>query len=332
MHKLLLAVTLPFAAVSAQEGFQASRFLPDDYRNVMHADFAKLRATGVWDELNSGMMKAVFGQLEQALGTPFSSLDRVTLVPMAAGPGADGAGPPRRDRQIVIWEGNTALEEPADVAGDERYVPETIGGFAVKRRDDRRGVTFLQPRPEVRIQGATDLLRPILEREHAAGRPAADLLSLLSMRRQGLLLYVVIHLADERLNDEVLKLMFPAAEWPDGGRPDYMLVRMSAVGDPDDPRVELETVFRHPQPGDGVTVTATAVDTLIEKGLGMKQLRMVAPLLEGVVRGRDGGDLSYTWDLGRARTAAGHLAAIALPLFAFGTTAEPPPLGKDGKR
>lgn len=318
-HRSAVLVLLA-AALPAQDAFQARKFLPVDYHNVVHVDLARLRATGIWDELEVGMLKVVLGQMEKEAGFALEHLDRLTMVPQGSKPDPDGDGGPR-NHHVLVFEGNSELAVPDRVARSSSYAAETIGDQEVMRRDRWFDEVFFRPRPEVQVYGSTELLRPMLEGRVGPGVPCADIMSLMAGREDALL-HFVAHLADEQLNDRVLKDLFPDAEWPEGDRPQYLMMHLSAVGDPDDPHVEFEAVLRHVKAGDGMAVTSAAVDALLERVAKEPQLRLVAPLLKNVERSRDRTDLTLRLDLGRARTAAGRIAMFVMPLMMMGRAVE----------
>jgi len=325
MRHLPLTVALSLVALPAQDAFQSRNFLPSDYHNVVQVDFHQLRETGVWDELETGVMKVLLGQLESGLGLQLSALDRLTMVPMRPEPTAEGDGDGARmsgprTLTITIYEGNAELDVPDRILNDAGYAEEKIGQYTVRHRARWSDEVFFQPDPKVQIEGSTALLRPMLEGKANPGMPCADLMSLMSDRRDGLLFHAAIHLEDEEINNGAREMIFRDVEWPEGDAPQYMVIRCGAAGDPDDPNVELEVVLRHETESEGMAITERAVDNLFEKAMAEPQMLMLKPLLQGVARSRDGSDLSFQWDLGRGRAAAGRLTGLIMPLFLFGTT------------
>ncbi|MCA8978200.1 MAG: hypothetical protein KDC98_25960 [Planctomycetes bacterium] len=303
----------------AQEAFKANQFLPGDYHNLVHFDLARLRQSGVWDELGVGVSKMYLGMIENQVGLPFDDLDRVTMVPMARPRDADDDHGPSQVH-VVVFEGNKALDVPRDVAISP-FESETIGTCKVMRSQRWEDVLFYQPRPELQVRGATALLRPVLEGKPSLGMPCADILSLMSGRGDSLF-HMVINLADDRLNDDALETLFPDTEWPEGGKPQYMLLRLAAVGDPDDPHVVFEAVLRHALAGDALAISEKGIDTLLAKGVEHPELRLIRPLLEKIERSRDRTDLTLKIDLGRPRAAVGTLMTVMVPLMMVGTTVQ----------
>ncbi|MCA8950117.1 MAG: hypothetical protein KDE27_11490 [Planctomycetes bacterium] len=322
MRTVLPFVTLLLTGLSAQEPFRANAFLPADYRNVVGVDFASLRDTGVLDELSAGVAKLALAQAEAALGVPFAALDRLTMVPRARPAAEDGAeerGPSQQS--VMIIEGNREMDPPPFVV-DGSYQDAEVGGREVKRREAWGDELFYQPRPSVFVSGSTAMLEPMIAGKVGPGMPAADVMSLLSSRKDRLLLYFVMDLADEKLNGDTRDGLFDGAEWPADQAPQFLFARLFAAGDADDPSIGFEVVVRHAQPGEGLDVSGKAIDGLLQKGQEMPQLRMLAPVLGSVKKSRDVSDLCYRWDLGRARTAAGTLATVLLPMLMLGRAVE----------
>lgn len=323
MRYLPLVVLL--TALPAQEAFNAKQFLPNEYENIVRVNMKTLRDTGVWDELEAGLLKLFFGQMEQEAGFALESLDRLTVVPLTRK--GDG-GMSARQEQVLILEGNTELDIPNRVARNATYVDESIGIYDVKRRERFGDEVFFRPRPEVQIYGSTALLRPVLEGRPSAGMPCPDIMSLMAGRSDALV-YGVLNLADETLNKRMVPTLFPDAEWPEGDGMKFLMFRVNAIGDPDDPNVELEVVIRHDTDGEGLAVTEKAVAARLDQAKKVPQLRLFAPLLKDVVQTRDRGDLTLKLDLGTGRTAAGRLSMLMAPMMMMGTTVEarPVPVG-----
>ncbi|MCR9246454.1 MAG: hypothetical protein NXI31_15580 [bacterium] len=317
----LSAFVLPAAALVSQGVSKAQAYLPADHHNRVFVDLHMMRETGVWDELTVGPMKMMITQGEQAMGVDFETLNRITMVPMATKQteGRRSRGP---SQQVVVFEGKGELEMPGFVLNDESYVESKIGEVTVRRKETWGDEVFFQPSPDVQVFGATALLQSVLEGEKRMGVPCADILSLLSSRRKGLLFHAVVHLQDMALNDEIIAGIRGDEQWPEGGEPRYMSIAISAIGDPDDPNLQAELVFRHALEGDSVAVTKKRFGSLIEQAKAIPQARMLKPVLEKIETAVDQGDLSYRVDLGRGRQAAGTLAMGVLPWLMMGTEVE----------
>lgn len=318
---LISAATLP-AQADPKPVPRPAQFLPTDYHNVLFADFAQLRESGVLDELRVGAGGMMLQQLEQGMGLELDSLQSITMVPVAP-PGSEDVRM-GRTMTVMVLEGVTELDPPRMVGG---YTDDKIGAFDVKRSDSSwKNEVFVQPSPKVQVIGETDLVRPVLEGKLGSGQSCPDILSLLSTRRAGLLCYATIHLADRALNRHMVDSLFGDEEWPENGQPQYMFLDIRAIGDPDDPNVQVEVVFRHLRGGENVDLTQKHFDALLAKAKEIPQMRMLMPLLQKIQRSRDKSDLVYQLDLGRGRAAAGNLAMALAPLMFMGASAEPAPV------
>ncbi|MCR9246453.1 MAG: hypothetical protein NXI31_15575 [bacterium] len=313
-----LAITPLAAQVSPtpERPFRADRYLPVDYRNLVFVDLATMRETGIWDELEVGMLKLVLNQLEREAGFPLARLDRMTMIAEVSQPEGDSGRSPR-PLDVVVFEGNAELAVPDKITGSDRYEDDAIGGQDVLRRKSWSNELFFRPRPEVQVIGSADLLTPALTGERKLGRPCPDILSLLAMRKQSLF-YFALDMGEAAMNERMTGALFPDVEWPEGDGLQFLMVHASAVGDPDDPNVQLDVVLRHAQAGDGVEVTKAAVEGALKRFGTEAQFRLIAPLLKKVAITTDRGDVMLKLDLGRGRAAAGRLAMMALPLLAGG--------------
>ena len=110
-----------------------------------------------------------------------AALDRVTMV--AETPVEKGMGV--AVRQVCVLEGNEKLGLPNSVARGP-WRKETVGAYEVHRRTGTNDETFVCPRPELQVSGATDVVQPVLEGKPHTGQACADVLSLLSGRGDNL--------------------------------------------------------------------------------------------------------------------------------------------------
>jgi hypothetical protein len=305
---LTFVALAPFlhAGLPAQAKLPAKAFVPTDHRNVMFCDLAALRERGVWEELEASVLKLAFRAAEKESGFRLRDLDRVTMV-MTTGEG--DAADPRRDRRVVVCEGNKPLAVPARVA--QNWEEETIGGQAV-----RRGPTelFVQPRPELQITGTDELVRPVLEGKPHTGQPCPDILSLLSARADRLV-YYVFDVANPLLQREVLGNLFPGVTWPEGDAPTFLCVQVLAVGDADDPHLALEATVRHAASGAGLAATKAGAKAVLDGWRKDPKLQSLRRVLQGVQMREDRGDLIVSGDCGRVRDAVGQFAMLMLPML-----------------
>lgn len=304
---LLLPVALPGQDPKTTTTLPAKAFLPDDHRMVAHVDFQTLRERGIWDELQASAMKLVFQQMEKEIGFPIASLDRVWMV----GEIRPDEGGRARSLEVTVLEGNTALT-PAQ-ASRSNWKKDTVGGHDVLRQDHRDNL-LVQPRPELVVQGSEPLVRPVLEGKPFRGMPCADILSLLSGRKDQLA-WFVFDVTSPEMKKNALGRMFPGTAWAEGEEPTFLCLRLVVSGDADDPHLGLEGVMRHAREGEGVAVSERAADEWLERLRKEPTMRASLPILKRVEKQRDRADLVYSVDLGRARDAVGHAATLVVPLF-----------------
>lgn len=312
MHRLLPALAAFAIALPAQDkpndkpqdqpGVKA--FLPSEHRNVAFVDLAKMRDNGVWDELEVSVLKMMFSMIEKESGFRLRDVDRVTLVSQA---GEGELANARRDMRVVVIEGNKPLGVAASVA--QNWDVETFGGQQVRSRGDE---LFVQPRPEVQVTGQAEIVRPALEGKPHSGQPCADILSLLSARKDRLV-YYVFDVTNPILRKEVLGKLFDGVEWPEGDAPTFLCVQLLATGDPDDLHIGFEAVIRHTQDGPGLAVSQTAVSALLDRWRKEPKMQLAREVLQAAQARKDRGDLVVSADLGRARHAVGQLAMLLLP-------------------
>ena len=311
MRHLLLVAVACSAAVPAQSKFDARHWLPSEYQNVVHVDFAALRERGIWDELYSGLMKVTLQSLEREAGFPLVHLDRLTMI--AEPPRTEG-GVTRRTRDVLVLEGNAPLAVPDRIKGSPYWHAAEVGKYEVMQRETSGSEVFFQPNPAVQVRGSTELLQPMLDGVPSAGMPCPDIMSLLS-GPDGELLYFVLHLENELLRRRIVRSMFPGTEWPEGERPQYLMVRLLASGDEDDPRLVAEAVMRHGTAGEGVAITEQAVNAFLKRSGQDPQLRLLAPVFAAAEPVTDRTDVTVRVDLGRAREATGKIAMLAIPIL-----------------
>ncbi len=276
----------------------ARAFYPDDYRTVACADLASMRARGIWGDIEASAFKLVLGTIERQAGFPMDRLDRATVFPAL-----DVGG------QLAVLEGNAALALPED-PGEGRYRVERIGSHELLLDEWNAAHGVVQVSDEIRVSGPEALLRPVLAGEPRAGRPSADVMSLLA-GSEGLLAWVVAEIRDDGPERRDLVRALHNPEWPAGDAPTFVCLRLRATGDPDDPHLVLEAVVRHGTRGEGLAVTEQAVDAMLARLREMPEARLFRPLLEDVGHERDGTDAVYRVDLGRSRHAAGLFGALA---------------------
>lgn len=297
---LLLLLVTPAVAQTRSLGPRA--FLPEGHETVLFADLAKLRASGVWDDLEVSALKMVLPQIEKELGFPLARLDRATLVVLAR-------GEDHEPRRLVMFEGNAELAIPDRVARGV-YDQATIGDQVVYRHRIHAASVFVRPRPEMQVMGDDGVIAPVLRGERGPGAPSADALSLLA-RRGDSLVYALVALDDAAARAEIGGLLFPGAQWPAGDAPTHVLLRGRTVGDPDDPHAEVELVIRHRGEGEGIVATEAAVDALVERLRKEPALVALRSTWRTLQQRRDRCDLCVTLDLGRTRDAVGRVAALA---------------------
>ncbi len=313
MRRSCLALSFALSAVVAQQPVPAKAFLLDDFKNVVFADLAALRERGIWADLEISVLKVVFEQMQKEIGFPLLALDRVTMVADFGAEGEQAEGMQRNVREVLVFEGNRPLGIPDSIARG-RWTQGTVGKFEVRRREPG-GETFVQPRPELQVRGASSVIEPVLDGKPHAGLPCADVMSLLSGRGDNLV-YFSFDVANALLRNSALGVLFPGTEWPEGDAPTFLFCRVRATGVADDPHLEVEAVLRHQKEGEGIAVSDAAVDAWIERMKKEPTMRAVRPLFQRLEKRHDRGDLCLRVDLGRTREAVGHLATLAMPILA----------------
>jgi hypothetical protein len=319
-----LACVLLLSSLHAQEppkvhaGLQAAKsWLPDDHKNYVSVDFAALRKTEVWDDLEASLLSAVFKMAEQELGFPLAGLDRLTMVGVTGRQG-------RRVADVVVFEGNRALPVALRWSAAERS--ETEGVVVHQSAGSQK--MLVQPRPELQVVGSDVLLIPVLQGKPHRGMPAPDVMSLLSGRLSPLV-SLVVNVGDPAMGLALQRLL-PDSQWPDDDAPQFLAMCLQAVGDPDDLHLRVEARLRHGKAGAGLEVSKTAAKQWLAQLRDDPRLRAARGVIETAQFEVEATDLVLRADLGRVRQAVGTVATLALPLFPTGTRAsvqvvEPPP-------
>lgn len=301
-----VALGLLAAALPAQQACRAEDYFDDGYRSIVSVDFAQIRGSGVWDEMDIGAAKLLLHLVEQQLETSFEDLDRFRMVSFAGLPKAVGEEP---GSNLMIVERNVPFGPPDGVVGG-RLRREQVGAHELLYQEGF-GYGQCQPAPNVRLIGRLAHLRKKLAGPKQPGLPCPDIMSLLSERKSGLLGYVVVDLGAVELGEDLLPEV-PAGTWPADDRPQFGMVRLAAVGEVDDPHLVLEVVVRHLKSGAGVMVTDRLVRRELEAVIKAPQWRRFAKMLKHREQIINAGDLSVTVKIGRARNAIGVLDVVML--------------------
>ena len=299
-------VCLVAALLPAQDPIAPRAFLLDDHRHTMFADIKALRERGIWDDLEVSVLKLFFEMIEKQSAVKIAELDRVTMT--AETPTQDI----RTVKQVAVIENSKKLDLPESITRGI-WKKDKIGAFEVHRHPQSDEVVVC-PRPEVRVVGSASIVEPVLEGKPHTGQPCADIQSLLSGRGDNLV-YLAIDVSGPVLQKAFLARLLPGVTWPEGDGPTFMLARVRAVGEADDPHLEVEGVLRHGKAGEGLAVTGKAVDEWLEKMKQDPQMRALQPLWPNLVRKVDRTDLVLRLDLGRSRDAVGMLAVLASPML-----------------
>ena len=113
----------------------------------------------------------------------------------------------------------------------------------------------------------------------------------------------------------VLQRLFGEASWPEGDEPTFVLLRLRATGEADDPHLEVEAVIRHAKAAEGMAATEKLVDGWIEKTQKDPQFAGLKPLWPRLERRKDRSDVTLRVDLGRPREAVGYVALLMAPIL-----------------
>lgn len=303
---LLLVSVFAAVVLPAQDDARVRPWLPDGYRNLASVDLALLRDRGVWEELQLSVLGATFGSMEKELGFPLAALDKVLMVASLA-----ESAPESQEVRLLV--GNREL--PDKVRNMASYHQEKVGRHDVWVRDSYRRDYFLRPEPELQVFGSAPALDAILDGQAHGGLPCPDVMSLLA-RPSTTFACFVLDVSTPVLRTRMMRSMFPDTTWPEGHEPTFFCVRGLITGDADDPHLAVEATMRHAKAGEGLQVTAKAIDAVLERLAAEPTLRTLAALLKKAERQQLRSDYVLTLDLGRARAAAGNLAMLVLPLFA----------------
>jgi hypothetical protein len=311
MRAAALAVlcALPLAAQTKLTG---KSFLPPDYTNVVSVDLAAMRTLGIWDDVEASVLKVAFKSMEKELGWPLANLDRVTAIAVV---NADATGMPvigRDLRQVFVLEGNAPL--PLSPAMQQNGAKETVGEYQVRVQHGSDRTLHVNPRPELQVWGSSDLIAPVLEGKPSNGQPAADLMSLLSGRGDTFA-YFVFDTRSGTFRERFVVSFLGDAGWPDGDAPQFLSVRVRAIGKKDDPHLQIDAVLRHAKAGAGLDATEKAVKAWLGKLAADARFAALKSLWSKVEVKQQAGDLVVGLDLGRSRDAVGALTALALPII-----------------
>ena len=309
MIRQLPVACLVASLLPAQDPIPAKAFLLDDHRCVAFVDLKALRDRGIWEDLEVSVLKFAFAQIEKENGFPLAALDRVTMV--AEPPVERGMG--ISVRPVCVLEGNRELGVPESVARGG-WSKQTFGAYDVHHRGGGNDETCVCPRPEMRVTGNTDIVRPVLEGKPNLGQPCADVLSLLSGRGDNVA-YLVIDVGTPLLRKTVLQRLLGETAWPEGDEPTFVLLRLRATGEADDPHLEVEAVIRHAKAAEGLAETDKLVDAWLEKTQKDPQFLGLKPLWPRLERKKDRTDVTLRFDLGRPREAVGHVALLMAPML-----------------
>ncbi|MEZ6038314.1 MAG: hypothetical protein R3F29_12590 [Planctomycetota bacterium] len=304
------------AALPAQQPLRARSFLFDDHRTVMVADVKAMRDRGIWDDLLASPTRMLLPQLEDEIGFEMARLDRATITVIYD---PDGGHRGNRQRTVTVLEGNAELGQPKLWPGNA-WQEESVGSYTLYADTWSPEQAHVMVGDKLRVHAPVALLREVLAGKPHAGLPSADVLSLTSGAR-GLLAYAVIDVTNDWEPTETLDMALPDAQWPEGDRPTFVAILLRAIGDEDDPHLQLELVVRHALAGDGVVQSEAAIEAGFEKLRAMKESRLFRPILKRIEHVREGCDVTFSVDLGRSRDVMSMLATFA-PMMMFATAAE----------
>lgn len=309
----LFALSSVVASLVAQEQFDPRHFLFRDYKTVAFLDLAAVRDTELWEGFENSVFASFLGLAESGMGFPFATLDRVTAVARPrTKPAPDGSS-----EQIVVLEGNAPLDPATQRLEDEGYEPRRLGAYAVHVRGELGQECQFWPRPDVRVSGEFESLRPLLVGKAQPGLPAPDVLSLLAGRDK-LIAYVVGELHATAPGREVLKTFLTDVAWPTGDEPSFLCIKLWTGGDPLDAHLYGDITVRHATNGEGVVATERAMHELLGRCIKDVKLTILRSTLKMANVVRDGTDVRVPLDLGRMRNASTALAMLMLMWFTPG--------------
>ena len=248
MIRCLVAFALLSSLAAGQQEAAASKkltarsFLPENYQTVLFIDLDAVREQGVWEEIETSVLKVLLGRLEKKWGFGFDDLDKVWGYADVE----DG-----RPRNLFLYEGNKPLKLSSNPAPGEAYEDIEVGRYKALLEDHFQGpILHVLPHDKLLVLGEETLVRPVLEGKPSTGLPAPDVMSLLSGRGENLL-YLIFHLGDQAVGTLLLPQLFPGAEWEDGEQPTHLMLRLRTTGDEDDPHVQLQAIMRHAEGSKG---------------------------------------------------------------------------------
>lgn len=324
-----LVILATLVALPAQQPLTAKSFLPADYDSVASADMKRLRDTGIWEELEHSLLGVAFRQMEKESGFTMDALDRITVV--LTHPAAEDRAAGSNFRPLYLFEGNASLGWPPTINGNDRYQKEKIGGFDCFTTDmGPYSEVMVRPTPSLRIVGHPDLVTPVLNGKPSHGMAKPDLMSLLSGRGDNLA-YIVAAIGTKELRHDIQINLIQQTDWPEDDQPTYLMMRVLATGDADDPHLQIEAVIRHQRGKQGLEISDKAVRALIASQRKEAKVPAMQAVWDKVAVEHSGIDLVARIDLGRARNAIGTLAQLVAPMFVQGATVseeiveEPPP-------
>jgi hypothetical protein len=225
-------------------------------------------------------------------------------------------------KTLFLFEGNAPLGLPPTINGNDRWQQERIGRHdCVGAEAGPDPEVIVRPGPELRVVGSRALVEPALLGKPANGLPKADLMSLLSGRGDNLA-YLVVALSTPTLRRHVQLDLLQKTEWPADDQPTYMMIRLQATGDADDPHLRIEAVLRHQLGKHGLAVSDKAVRDWLAASKGAGAAPALKRVWDGVTIEANGIDLVASTDLGRARNAVGTLAQLVAPIFRTSTVRE----------
>jgi hypothetical protein len=321
-----LASAFLVAALQGQQVLHGRDFLPPERTSEYGWDFAAMRSVGVWPEIERSPLQATLASIEQR-GLRLAAVDRCLVcitVPRSV--------PNAESKQIQIIEGNAPLQLPtlpvpmiAEKIGE--YTGQTPGHTIGPNPDP---MVFIAVRPDLMVQGHRSLLEPPLTGKQSKAPAAPDLMSLLSGRGRNLI-WLVYDLGDEGYRTSVLSPALAKAVWPEGDEPRFLMLRLCAIGDDKDPRLQVEAVLRHAKVGEGIAVSEAAVKQWLASLPKDELLGSLGKDWEQVVVTREHADLVARLQLGPPKDAAARIALLAhamLPSEVRRPLAPPPDAGK----
>ncbi|MBK8098088.1 MAG: hypothetical protein IPK26_13335 [Planctomycetes bacterium] len=312
MHaKITLALLCLTLTATAQDKkppeLQPEHFFLPDCEQLMFLDLKQLREREIWDELQATAIGLALPGLERELGGPIADLDRAFVNSVWRG---DGKPP----QTLTILQGNQGLGLPESITRNQAWKRDAIGEYPVFVRQRGEDADLVAtPRPELRIEGARDLIAPVLEGKPWNGKPGADVQSLLSGRGEHVA-YLVVTTTDQTVRQRTFGRLFGEVEWPDDDVPTHLLFRVRITGERDDPHLEIEAVIRHRLGKAGLEASEAAAKKLFEELQTHPRFAALKTLWQSIELRREAQDLVARKDLGRTRQAVGTLALMLAPL------------------